>query len=64
VAGIEQRLALSNAELLKTLKHPALAAMLESKSADVDAAMSELLTLGGLSSAGKVRLRDGAPVRR
>jgi DNA-directed RNA polymerase subunit beta len=59
VTSIEQRLALSNAELLKALGHPALAAMLESKSADVDAAMAELLTLGGLSSAGKVRLRDG-----
>jgi DNA-directed RNA polymerase subunit beta len=59
VAAIEARLALSPAELMKELGHPALAAVLESKSADVDAAMAELLTLGGLSPAGKVRLRDG-----
>jgi DNA-directed RNA polymerase subunit beta len=59
VSAIEARLALSPADLMKELGHPALAAVLESKSADVDAAMAELLTLGGLSPAGKVRLRDG-----
>ena len=59
VRAIEASLALSAAELLKGTGKPALAAMLESKSADLDAAMVELLMLGGLSTAGKVRLRDG-----
>ena len=59
VQALETALAMTPAELLRTKGHAALAAMLESKSADVDAAMVELLTLGGLLTGGKVRLRDG-----
>jgi DNA-directed RNA polymerase subunit beta len=57
--ALEAALAMSSADLLKSKGHVALAAMLESKSPDVDAAMLELLTLGGLLTGGKVRLRDG-----
>jgi DNA-directed RNA polymerase subunit beta len=57
--ALEAALAMSAADLLKSKGHVALAAMLESKSPDVDAAMLELLTLGGLLTGGKVRLRDG-----
>jgi len=48
------------ADLLLEQELPALAAMLGKKSeADVDRAAAELMRLGGLTSAGKVRLRDG-----
>src|SRR5262245_20044683 len=48
------------AEILEEAGLPALAAMLGAKSeADVDAAVTELLRVGGLSAAGKARLRDG-----
>ena len=57
--ALEAALAMSAADLLKSKGHVALAAMLDSKSPDVDAAMLELLTLGGLLTGGKVRLRDG-----
>src|SRR5690606_26543716 len=59
VKALEARSAMSAAEQLRHMGKPGLAGMLESKSADVDAAMLELLTLGGLSPTGKVRLRDG-----
>ena len=48
------------ADLLQEQELPALAAMLGKKSeSDVDLAASELIRLGGLTPAGKVRLRDG-----
>jgi DNA-directed RNA polymerase subunit beta len=59
VASLEERKALSVPDQLRRLGHPGLAAVAESKTADVDAAMVELLALGGLLPAGKVRLRDG-----
>ncbi len=59
VASLEERKALSVPDQLRRLGHPGLAAVAESKTADVDAAMIELLALGGLLPAGKVRLRDG-----
>jgi DNA-directed RNA polymerase subunit beta len=48
------------ADLLQEQELPALAGMLGKKSeADVDLAAAELMRLGGLTTAGKVRLRDG-----
>jgi DNA-directed RNA polymerase subunit beta len=47
-------------DILKSLELPALAAMLGPKSeADVDAAVTELMRLAGLTTTGKVWLRDG-----
>ena len=59
IEALEVRQALSPADQLRRLGQPGLAAMIESKSSDVDTAMVELLALGGLLPAGKVRLRDG-----
>ncbi|HKS05657.1 MAG TPA: DNA-directed RNA polymerase subunit beta [Gemmatimonadaceae bacterium] len=60
VKDADKRLAADAAGMLTAGGHPALAAMLGPKSeADFDAAVNELLTLGGMSNAGKVRLRDG-----
>jgi DNA-directed RNA polymerase subunit beta len=48
------------AEVLEAVGYPALAAVLGPKSeADLDQAVSELLSIAGLSPAGKCRLRDG-----
>ena len=60
VAALEAQVAMSPADTLKRLGVPALAAMLGTKQeADVEAAGMELLRLAGLTTAGKVRLRDG-----
>jgi len=60
VAALEALVAMSPADTLKRMGHHALAGMLGSKSeADVESASTELLRLAGLTSAGKVRLRDG-----
>jgi len=59
VTALEAGLKLSAADHLRKLGKPGLAAMLDSKSANIDDAILELLNLGGLSAAGKVRLRDG-----
>ncbi len=60
VAALEAQVAQSPAETLKRLGLPALAAMLGAKAdGDVEAAGMELLRLAGLTTAGKVRLRDG-----
>jgi DNA-directed RNA polymerase subunit beta len=59
IAILEQRKAMSPADQLRHLGKPGLASVIESRSGAVDDAMVELLTLGGLSTAGKVRLRDG-----
>ncbi len=60
VAAIEAQLALSPADTLKRIGLSALAGMLGPKGeSDVEAAGMELLRLAGLTSAGKVRLRDG-----
>ncbi len=57
---VTQRAALDGAGLLEQAGHPALAKMLGPKSgADVDAAARELMRLAGLTSYGKVKLRDG-----
>jgi DNA-directed RNA polymerase subunit beta len=56
----EKRLAADAQGLLIEYGQPALASMLGPKSeADVDAALLELLALGGMSAAGKIRLCDG-----
>ncbi len=60
VAALEAQAAMTTAETLKRIGLPALANMLGSKSdADVELAGMELLSLAGLTTAGKVRLRDG-----
>ncbi|HYV96462.1 MAG TPA: DNA-directed RNA polymerase subunit beta, partial [Gemmatimonadaceae bacterium] len=57
---LEKKLAVDAAGMLTASGHKALATMLGPKSeADVDSAVTELLSLGGLSTAGKIRLRDG-----
>jgi len=57
---LEKAAARSPEDVLKSLELPALAAMLGPKSeADVDAGVSELMRLAGLTTAGKVWLRDG-----
>ena len=59
-ATLEKEAQRSEAEVLKALGHPALAAMAaNAKGADVDAAAAELVQLAGLMPMGKVRLRDG-----
>jgi len=60
VAALEAELALSPADTLRRIGLPALAGMLGPKGeSDVEAAGMELLRLSGLTTAGKVRLRDG-----
>ncbi len=60
VAAIEGQLSLSPADSLKRIGLPALAGMLGPKGeSDVEGAGMELLRLAGLTTAGKVRLRDG-----
>ena len=60
VTALEAQAAMTTAETLKRIGLPALANMLGSKSdADVELAGMELLSLAGLTTAGKVRLRDG-----
>jgi DNA-directed RNA polymerase subunit beta len=60
IKDADKRLAVDAAGMLTAAGHPALAKMLGPKSeADFDAAVDELLTLGGIASAGKVTLRDG-----
>ncbi|GAC1516190.1 MAG: DNA-directed RNA polymerase subunit beta [Gemmatimonadaceae bacterium] len=57
---IEKRRGLAAAELLESEELPALAAMLGKRSeGDVDAAATELMRLAGLTTAGKIWLRDG-----
>jgi len=57
---LEKRSGLDAADRLEELELPALSAMLGKKSdGDVDAAAAELMRLAGLTSYGKVRLRDG-----
>jgi DNA-directed RNA polymerase subunit beta len=57
---IQQQLDDKPADVLEAAGLPALAALLGPKSeADVDAAVTELLRVAGLSPAGKARLRDG-----
>jgi DNA-directed RNA polymerase subunit beta len=57
---VEKKLGSDAQAMLRSHGHTALATMLGPKSeADVDAAAVELLTLGGMSAAGKIRLRDG-----
>jgi DNA-directed RNA polymerase subunit beta len=57
---IERRAGQGAAEALAEQELPALAGMLGKKSeGDVDAAAIELLRLGGITPAGKLRLRDG-----
>ena len=57
---IEKRVNVDAAELLTKGGYPALATMLGPKAgSDLDAALTEVLRLGGLSAAGKIRLRDG-----
>jgi DNA-directed RNA polymerase subunit beta len=58
--ALEKRQAAEPADLLEEQELPNLAQLLRKKSdADVDAAAAELLRLAGLTTAGKVRLRDG-----
>jgi DNA-directed RNA polymerase subunit beta len=58
--SLEKRAHKSPADLLEEEELPALARMLGPKSeADVDAAAQELLRLAGLTTGGKVWLRDG-----
>ena len=60
LTALEAHAAESAAETLLRLGQPALAAMLGSKKeGNVDAAALELVRLAGLSSTGKIRLRDG-----
>jgi len=60
VAALEAQAALSPADTLKRIGLSALASMLGPKGeSDVESAGMELLRLAGLTSAGKVRLRDG-----
>jgi DNA-directed RNA polymerase subunit beta len=47
------------ANALRGVGRPALAALLEGKDADLDAAADELLRAAGITPAGKARLRDG-----
>jgi DNA-directed RNA polymerase subunit beta len=50
----------TDAEVLVALGRPALASMLGPKGeADIDGAIAELLSLGGIATPGKIRLRDG-----
>jgi DNA-directed RNA polymerase subunit beta len=56
----EKRLTADPAGMLVALGHSALASMLGPKGdADLDAAVNELLALGGAAVGGKIRLRDG-----
>ncbi len=58
--ALERELGREAADRLNDQELPALASMLGRKSeADVDAAAAELMRLAGLTSFGKVRLRDG-----
>jgi DNA-directed RNA polymerase subunit beta len=60
VKDTEKRLSADAAGMLIAKNLPALASMLGPKSeADVDKAVIELLALGNMSAAGKIRLRDG-----
>ena len=60
IKDADKRLAADAIGMLTAAGHPALAAMLGPKSeSDLDAAVTELLTLGGMAHAGKVTLRDG-----
>jgi len=57
---VEKKAALSAAEMLQSMGLPALAGMLGPKSeADVNAASHELVKRAGLTSTGKIHLRDG-----
>jgi DNA-directed RNA polymerase subunit beta len=60
VVALQSQIAETPAETLQRLGQPALAGMLGTKKeGNVDAAALELVRLAGLSSTGKIRLRDG-----
>ena len=60
IANIEKQRAIEPASILRQLELPTLAAAIESKAEfDLDAAATELLRMAGISTGGKVRLRDG-----
>jgi DNA-directed RNA polymerase beta subunit len=59
VKGLQQAAQGGPAAALRSVGRPALAALLEGKGADLDAAADELLRTAGITPAGKARLRDG-----